>query len=754
MKKKLQKSINAEKRQPDIINIDDNDAEEEQDLEEKLQKSTDSSKFKTDVIANDHKTGEDEAMRAIDVNSSEHSIDEFPARVLLSKSPNVPSSPRESGSRKPSSTRRRSNIPADDKRDESVPEKKAAFLDDLRTIARATHKQIEPRQEVCGVQVQLYDLWSTVIDKFEGFENVEAGDMWGRVATHLDFNISKHLHAPMELRNLYSTFLVNVARVDEMSGADVSKAKAMAADAYATTQEKQKSVTATPVTEPAAPPSLHTAPPGIWSLKNPPKHSNAPPRDTPKASNARAAVKPGPSNISGNANNISKSLPARTAIEAPPTTNLQVTAVQEEDRQTTESPIQPQAAAESLESPNPSIEGADEEELTAADLVMLTKLVDFAKDCLGIQINVTGTAICGRWVSLPKFRKVVNGLGGYKTVTRKRLWKQVAAELGYKQMGTYQGMAKAMQDAYEDVLMHYDDYRKQVREERERRVSMGIQGLRSFDDEDSGLAAPYTLPAQTGSSSAQKRSRNASEDDGPTSVPDTFKRRRLGRKGKGKEIQAEVPESPEHIYNSSMLSQEALVAKDSQLIELSSDPESDGTEAYQPIKRPLFPKPAAPPAPVAVEEPDTQEFSFIEEGSPSQQRNSEAMASVSPTVPARKKAESSVKEDNHVEKADPVIEYFDTCTAEGYTPEVAMLAFSAANMNPVLAPKIIKRLAKGQPIPDNIRGIWTPKDDDTLLMGLPVGHPQLVKLIKKHGSEELKERMEFLENLGEEAEDE
>lgn len=384
---------------------------------------------------------------------------------------------------------------------------------------------------------------------------------------------------------------------------------------------------------------------------------------------------------------------------------------------------------------------------------MWRKLVDFAKDCLKIQIDVTGSAICGRWVSLPKFQEVVNGLGGYNTVARKMLWKQVAVELGYKEVGKYQGVAEELQDAYEDVLMHYDDYCRQVREERERRVSKGVQGQNSAN-EDSGVAVRHTSPRQGGSSSSQKRNRSASRHVGSVTVPDTFKRRRVDRKGKGKEIQHEVPGTPEHIYNSSMLSQEASVVKDSQTIELSSDSESDATEAYQPIKRPLFQKAATPQAQTAVEEPETQEFSFMEVDSPSQQLNSEAMASTSPALTTRKRAAPPFEDDELVQEADPVNEYFKMCDDEGYEREVAVLAFSAANMKPLLAPKILSRLAKGRPIPDNIRGVWTSKDDDIMLRDLPANHPDMVKLIKKHGSEELKDRMDFLENLGQTAEDE
>lgn len=723
-------------------------------MEKKLQKTTKTGNLKPEVIAIDYDDEEadeeadekEEGTGAFNAESPQNVLDETPTPILLSRPPNMASVSKGSPTgRRTSSFSEYEGVSAQKRQDYSISEDKAAFLEDLRTIARATHKQIEPIQGVCGSQVQLYDLWSTVNDTFKSFENVDACDMWRRVATVLGFNISRQPEAAMRLRNLYTTFLVKVARLEKAGSARVAKAAEVANPIPASSPAKS-----TPKTE-----QKHTS---SISVQKPTRVLPALCRNAPSGPHQEKSLGSAPPNVGGNASITHNSSPAKAISGAHPATNVRGGG-QKDGHETTKAqpvPTRSEAPDESLKS---FMENASnmvgEEELTNADKKFLGKLVIFAKECLRIEIKCTGVTICNRWVSLPKFQQVVHEYGGYDTVTERNLWKRVAYHLGYNPVARYKGVEKELHECYGEVLAEFDVFCEKVQQEKERRASLNVQGLQKLVDEYSDVLFSHTSPRQPGPSSLQRRTRKVAGDDGPANIQDTFKRRRVDRKGRGKKIPAEVPSTPEHIYNSSFASQEASVVKDSQVVDLVSDAESDGTEAFQPINRPIFKKTVAKLAPEVVEEPETQDFSFVSPGSPSQQLRPEAMTSVSPAVRTTKKATSPIYENEVVVAAEPDLqEFFAMCETKGYESEVAVQALSYANMNQFLAQKILSTVAKGQPIPDNIRGIWTTKDDEVLLRNLPVDHPEMVKLIKKHGSDELKERSEFHENLGEAAEDE
>ena len=263
-------------------------------------------------------------------------------------------------------------------------------------------------------------------------------------------------------------------------------------------------------------------------------------------------------------------------------------------------------------------------------------------------------------------------------------------------------------------------------------------------------------PPRGSSRVSQKQTRDISGMADQT-VPDTFKRRRADPKGKGKQILAEVPATPEHIYNSSWQSQDASVVKDSQEpIELSSDSESDATKAFHPINRALFKGHAAIPLPEVVEEPETQEFSFISPDSPSGQLHSEAIsAAQSPVRASRKRDSSQTFETEYDEGAaggdSDLKEYYRRCRASGYSAAVASRSLAYANQDINLAKTIWNKVARGLPIPDNVPGLWPTSDDDVLWAELPDDDPNMKKLIKKHGREEVEDRWDTLQMLGEQA---
>ncbi|CAL5868760.1 uncharacterized protein PFLUO_LOCUS2987 [Penicillium psychrofluorescens] len=63
------------------------------------------------------------------------------------------------------------------------------------------------------------------------------------------------------------------------------------------------------------------------------------------------------------------------------------------------------------------------------------------------------------------------------------------------------------------------------------------------------------------------------------------------------------------------------------------------------------------------------------------------------------------------------------------------------SMNPIIADKVLKLVAAGQDIPTDMRGFWTPQDDQSLEGGDKYG---VERVLKKHGDEAVTARWEYL----------
>lgn len=637
-------------------------------------------------------------------------------------------------------------------RDKAVSEDKAAFLEDLRAIARATHKQIEPIQEVLGRQVQLYKLYSTVNDqiRFKGFNYVEENNLWPKIVPYVlgSYGLDR-LAAGRALRDLYTRFLVKVGSSEHMSkseGLDMTPATY-----FATSLGQPKSAAKAAIKEQAAAPSQAPS-----SRRSAQSVSNSPQKRANGAQNAANDM------VSNQQQRYAKRKPSAGPKHSSAMASNGVASANQSPRKR-----QKKTHPDSLPEPsrkvvgdtletfmkNASYETDHGDELTDADKTLLGKLVFFAKEVFDINIEVTGIPICKLYVSLPRFRKIVNKYGGYNTVTEQKLWARVAKDLGYGAASRNAELFTELEEVYGDILKDFDIWQEKVRKERERRSRLPVEEQRRLAERESVVVLRHS-PPRGSSRVSQKQTRDISEMANQT-VPDTFKRRQADHKGKGKEILDEVPATPEHIYNSSWQSQDASVVKDSQeLIELSSDSGSDGTEAFQPINRALFKGRTATPTPEIVEEPETQEFLFMDPDSPSEQLHSEAISAAQSPVRASRKRDSSQDFDDEYDEGaaggdSDLREYYRRCRASGYSTAVASRSLAYANQDINLAQKIWNTVSRGLPIPDNVPGLWPTPDDDVLWAELPDDDPRMMKLIKKHGREEVEDRRDTLQMLGE-----
>lgn len=637
--------------------------------------------------------------------------------------------------------------------DGAVSEDKAAFLEDLRMIARVTHKQIEPIQEVLGRQVHLYKLYSTVNDqiRFKGFNYVEENNLWPKIVPYVlgSYGLDR-LAAGKVLRDMYTTFLVRVDKsrpLANSAGSNMTPATYFAISSTSSGRSKSAAKTATKdqVDAPSQAPSR---------IRSTQSVSNCPRKPTNESNHAAAIVNNQPRYAKRESSAAAKPLSVLSS-DGVTTVNQSPRKRRKKTHQQSLSEPGQQVVGDTLENfmKNASCETDHADELTDPDKTMLGKLVFFAKEVFDINIEVTGVPICSRYVSLPRLRKVVNKYGGYNTVTAQKLWGHVAKDLGYGSASRDAMLLAELEEVYGEILKDFDIWQEEVRKERERRSRLPVEEQRRLAERKSVVVLRHS-PPRGSSRVSQKQTRDTSEM-ADQSVPDTFKRRRADRKGKGQEILDEVPATPEHIYNSSWQSQDASVVKDSQeVIELSSDSGSDARKAFQPINRALFKGRARTATPDVVEEPETQEFSFISPDSPSEQLHSEAVSAAQSPVRSSSKGDSSQAFDDEynegaAEGDADLKEYYRRCRAAGYSSAVASRSLAYANRDTNLAQKIWNKVARGLTIPDNVPGLWPTSDDDVLWAELPDDDLRMKKLIKKHGRDEVEDRWDTLQMLGE-----
>ncbi|KAK7942704.1 TRF2-interacting telomeric protein/Rap1 C terminal domain-containing protein [Apiospora aurea] len=96
---------------------------------------------------------------------------------------------------------------------------------------------------------------------------------------------------------------------------------------------------------------------------------------------------------------------------------------------------------------------------------------------------------------------------------------------------------------------------------------------------------------------------------------------------------------------------------------------------------------------------------------PSSSRNSKALPPASPAGTAPKPPASSAKDDPVASQLARLNRRIDHLVSLGYPPSVARRAQEATSWQKGLVNEIIEGLKKGEPLPTNIEGVWTAKDD-------------------------------------------
>lgn len=90
---------------------------------------------------------------------------------------------------------------------------------------------------------------------------------------------------------------------------------------------------------------------------------------------------------------------------------------------------------------------------------------------------------------------------------------------------------------------------------------------------------------------------------------------------------------------------------------------------------------------------------------------------------------------------DDLVGWVEAQVSRGFDDAVIDDALCCTSLDCKLAEKILKILAAGKPIPDDIRGVWTSKDDDDLQGS---NGREVERVLKKHGEHSLSERWNYL----------
>lgn len=93
------------------------------------------------------------------------------------------------------------------------------------------------------------------------------------------------------------------------------------------------------------------------------------------------------------------------------------------------------------------------------------------------------------------------------------------------------------------------------------------------------------------------------------------------------------------------------------------------------------------------------------------------------------------------EEDDKLMEWVDLQVSRGFDDAAIDDALCCTSLNYELAEKVLSTLAAGNPIPDDIPGVWTAKDDEALQAP---DSRDVMRVIQKHGGTSYEDRWTYL----------
>ena len=430
-----------------------------------------------------------------------------------------------------------------------------------------------------------------------------------------------------------------------------------------------------------------------------------------------------------------------------------------------------------LELPNQNKKVADPS--TTDEKVFGDELTTLAQS-LGLEVDFNAK-ICGRVIPLFRLWQVVRSdeFGGFDEVDGRNLWGKVASRLDFHEF-RHANAASELKQCYEEVLVDFENMKDEYEEdqsltesqekaliESQLRNTSGRETHVVEDDEeeigeedehDGDLDRPPLSSPRVILTSSSKRSFGA--DHTNQSYP--YNKRQRIDKGKGREW--DISSTPDEVVNAQHAARTSYMTQ-SQI----SSPHSESEEVVpgsevEAVKRFNFQRPERQASSARVLDPETQEFhvppeshrqedAWLEKSSPlpevkdlapSNTSNAATRGSVNPAV--RYDSSTQSQTDSQREREAVFRKFIDFQVSEGYPEDIVIEALEATTMETKVARKILDALL-GEGIPDNMRGVWTWRDDDALYK--PAESEEYKRVVKKHGLETVEVRKRFLRDRSE-----
>ncbi|PQE26888.1 Telomeric repeat-binding factor 2-interacting 1 protein [Rutstroemia sp. NJR-2017a BVV2] len=409
-----------------------------------------------------------------------------------------------------------------------------------------------------------------------------------------------------------------------------------------------------------------------------------------------------------------------------------------------------------------------------------TALTDFFgylqsdEDDINLEFSPT---ICESKVSLFELWKSVMSHGGFGGVDEKALWPTIADRLHYP-LAWHARAADALRDCYEELLFGFEEAVTMQADDpdtmelspsqedallqdqpldtfRRKAAESFIDDEATYEDDLDQPSSAIRLPAKR--STADKKRELLSDDEEPD------RKRAKNNKGKAPAVM-EIPSTPESIFNGTRKSPRKYQVSPLKNAHVNNQSDNDSNAEEE---LPEFPRPSLPSwrdsdagpsfsrieAQKSLLEPETQDFHFpdldtiVVPSSPPTRAPRQPSPILDSTLHDDSSTQSQPESENDVE----VYEFIDSRVALGYPEDIVIEALVATTMETGDATVVMESLRNGDPIPDNMAGVWT-KEDDKALENDDEQGKEFRRVLEKHGEWRVEQRRNFLEDNREVAE--
>jgi hypothetical protein len=379
-------------------------------------------------------------------------------------------------------------------------------------------------------------------------------------------------------------------------------------------------------------------------------------------------------------------------------------------------------------------------------------------------------SICESKVSLFELWQSVMSSGGFDEVNEKALWPTIADRLHYP-LAWHARAADGLRDCYEELLLGFEEAATTQADDpdtvelspsqedallqdqlldsiRRKAIEYFVDDEATYEDDLDQPSSPIRMPAKR--STGDRKRELLSDDDEPD------RKRARNDKGKAPAV-LEIASTPDSIINGTRKTQgdyQSSPLKNAHVND-QSDNDSDAEEELSEFIRPSLPSwrnSDAGPSSSRIEarksllEPETQDFHFpdldtiVVPSSPPPR----APRQPSPILDSTLHNDSSTQSQPEPENTAELDEFIDSRIALGYPEDIVVEALEATTMETGDATVVMESLRNGDPIPDNMAGVWT-KEDDKALEEDDDGE-EFRRVLEKHGEWRIGPRRNFLED--------